>query len=408
MARTTRPLTNTEVKQAKPREKEYNLADGNGLALRVKPNGARLWIFNYYRPFTKKRANISFGSFPEVTLAQARKEREIARGLLSQDIDPKEKRDELTQKNRAALNNTLHAVATKWIDIKQSQVTPDYAKDIWASFERHLFPSLGKVPLEKLSAPKVIDILNKIAAKGNYETIKRLCQRLNEVMVYAVNSGLIEQNNLAGIKNAFQAPNKTNMPTIKPEQLPELVERVKSAGMKITTRSLIFWQLHTMTRPAEASGTCWDEIDFTKQLWTIPAERTKKRRAHQIPLSPEALALLETMRPISGHRDYVFPSDKNPRASIHRQTANMALKRMGYGGILVAHGFRALASTTLNENGFDPDVIEAALAHVDSNEVRRAYNRAEYLERRRVMMCWWSSKVNGAQYLQKNTFMRIK
>jgi integrase len=151
-----------------------------------------------------------------------------------------------------------------------------------------------------------------------------------------------------------------------------------------------------MVRPAEAAGARWDEIDANKALWEIPAERMKKSRAHTIPLSPQALNLLDILKPLSGHREFLFPADRNPWKPANSQTANMALKRMGFGGRLVSHGLRALASTTLNEQGFDPDVIEKALAHVDQNAIRAAYNRAEYLERRRVMMCWWSDHIEQA------------
>ena len=148
-----------------------------------------------------------------------------------------------------------------------------------------------------------------------------------------------------------------------------------------------------MTRPAEAAGARWDEINFEEKLWVIPAERMKKRRAHSIPLTPQTLALLEELKPISGHREYLFPADRDPRTHINNQTANMALKRMGFKDKLVSHGLRALASTTLNENGFNYDLIEAALAHVDKNEVRAAYNRAEYIKRRIPMMAWWSAHI---------------
>jgi len=396
MARTTKRLTNTEVKQAKPKEKEYNLADGDGLALRVKPNGSKLWLFNYYRPYTKKRANISFGTYPDLSLAEARKRRDKARELLAQDIDPKEKRDEQAAANKLAHGNTLEVVATQWFEVKQTRVTPNYAEGIWRSLKLHIFPSMGKLPIHKIKATKAIEALKPIAASGRLETVKRLSQRLNEIMVYAVNSGLIDANPLAGIGKAFQAPPKKHMPTLKPAQLPELMRSLTTASIRLTTHCLIEWQLHTMSRPSEAAGTRWEEIDLKEKLWLIPAERMKKDRPHAVPLSPQAMALLEVMKPISGHREFVFPADRTPKKSINEQTANMALKRMGYGGQLVAHGLRALASTTLNEEGFDPDIIEAALAHVDANEVRRAYNRADYLERRRVMMCWWSEHIEQA------------
>jgi len=379
MANSTTPLTNTEVKQAKPKTKEYNLADGGGLALRIKPNGSKYWVFNYSRPYTKKRANIGFGTFPDTTLAEARSKRQTARTLLAQDIDPKEHRDQQTQQQRQALDDTFEHIAKQWFEIKKSTVTPNYADDIWRSLKLHLFPTLGKLPLHKLSAPKAIDALKPIAAKGSLETVKRLSQRLNEVMLYAVNTGQLAANPLTGIGKAFQAPQKRNMPTLSPEQLPELMRTLTTASIKHTTRCLIEWQLHTMARPSEAAGTRWDEIDEAAAQWNIPAERMKKGRAHSIPLSPQAMALLDVMRPISGHREHLFPADRNPSNHANGQTANMALKRMGFGGKLVAHGLRALASTTLNEQGFDGDIIEAALAHVDSNEVRRAYRRISVL-----------------------------
>lgn len=396
MARTTHPLTNTEVKQARAKDKEYSLADGGGLALRVKPNGSKLWIFNYSRPHTKKRANISFGLYPSLSLADARKKRDSARELLAKDTDPKEQRDSEKSQNQEAHSNTLEYVAADWFEVKQTEVTPNYAEDIWRSLHLHVFPTLGKLPIHKVTAPKTIEAIKPIAAKGNLETIKRLCQRLNEVMTYAVNTGLLEANPLSGIRRAFQSPVKRHMPALKPSELPELMNTVREASIKRITRKLIEWQLHTISRPSEAAGTRWDEIDFDSAQWIIPAERMKKGRPHTIPLTQQALDILEAMRPISGHREYVFTGDRNYTQPINEQTANMALKRMGFGGRTVAHGLRALASTTLNEQGFDPDVIEAALAHVDANEVRRAYNRAEYLERRRVMMVWWSDRITTA------------
>jgi len=186
------------------------------------------------------------------------------------------------------------------------------------------------------------------------------------------------------------------MPALKPEQLPELMQALNRANIKLVTRCLIEWQLHTMCRPAEAAGARWAEINMEKDQWEIPAERMKKNKAHIVPLSKQAMNLLEVIRPLSGNREFIFPADKNPRQSANSQTANMALKRAGFKGRLVAHGMRALASTTLNEQGFDADVIEAALAHTDKNTIRATYNRADYLKRRRAMMQWWSDHIEQA------------
>ncbi|MGR5412861.1 integrase domain-containing protein [Vibrio astriarenae] len=396
MARITKPLTNTEVKQSKSKDKVYNLSDGEGLALRIKPNGSKLWLFDYYRPYTKKRTCISFGSYPELSLAEARKKKVEARALLAQKIDPKTYREETERAISDKLNTTLIQVAKDWFALKSNEVTPSYAEDIWRSLELHVFPAIGDMPIDAIKATHAIETMKPLAAKGSLETIKRVAQRLNEIMVFAVNTGLIQANLLTGIKAAFKAPTKKHMPTLKPEELPELMKALNLASIKRTTRCLIEWQLHTITRPSEAAGARWDEIDIESKLWNIPAERMKKRKPHSIPLSPQAISLLDLMRPISGSREFIFSSDRDPKKHLNEQTANMALKRMGFAGKLVSHGLRALASTTLNEQGFDGDIIESALAHVDSNEVRRAYNRADYIARRRVLMCWWSEHIEQA------------
>lgn len=394
----TNPLTNTEVKQAKPREKVYKLSDGKGLQLRVKPNGNKSWLLDYVKPHTGKRSSIGFGGYPEVSLADARKLRDSARQGLAKGIDPKEHKDEIKRVQQEKYANTFFHVATNWFEIKKTEIKPDTAKDLWRSLEIHLFPALSKYPISKITAPIVIDELKPIAAKGTLETVKRLSQRLNEIMTYAVNTGLIHANPLTGIRSAFKKPTKQNMPTLTPDQLPEFLNTLSYASIKLVTRCLIEWQLHTMVRPSEAAGAKWSEIDLENKLWVIPAERMKKAREHTVPLTEQSLEILQRLQPISGHREYVFPADRDPKRHANESTANAAIKRMGYHNRLVAHGMRALASTTLNEQGFDGDVIEAALAHVDKNEVRRAYNRAEYLERRQKLMYWWSEHIENAQH----------
>jgi integrase len=180
-------------------------------------------------------------------------------------------------------------------------------------------------------------------------------------------------------------------------------------GHQFTTQqnTFLLWQLHTMVRPSEAAGTAWSEIDLEKRLWTIPASRMKKKREHTVPLTDQMIEILTAMEPISCRCDYVFPSDRKPLESTNAQTANMALKRMGYEGQLVSHGLRALASTCLNEKGFEPDIIETALAHVDSNSVRAAYNRADYIDRRRSMMDWWSKRISQSN-LEMPTLQKHK
>ena len=396
MPRQVTPLTNIQIKNAAIREKEYQLTDLNGLRLRIRPNGAKTWIFQYTHPHSKKRCNMGLGNYPNVTLQNARISAQELKELVLKNIDPLTYREQQLLQHQAEHEHTLFHVAEKWFELKQHEVTPDYAEDIWRSFKLHIFDSLGKTPVTQITAPVVIKCLRPIEAKGSLETVKRLTQRLNEVMNYAVNYGLVNANPLVGIKEVFKRPKKENMPALTPDELPELLQVLSSASIKRTTRSLIEWQLHTMTRPAEAAATRWEEIDFEEKVWIIPAERMKKRKEHRIPLTKQMLLILESIRPISAHREYVFPADRDPKTHTNSQTANMALKRMGFENRLVSHGLRSIASTVLNEQGFDRDLVEAALAHVDANQVRSAYNRTDYLERRREMMQWWSDYIEKA------------
>ncbi|AIU88106.1 integrase domain-containing protein [Pectobacterium odoriferum] len=398
MARQTRPLTNTEVKAAKADDKPVVLYDGDGLELLIKPtSNAKLWRFRYYKPTTKKRAMMAFGAYPTVSLADARRMRDETRQLLANGIDPLANRENERLRDEMTKGNTFQKVSADWYEVKKSQpLAENTIKDIWRSLEKYVFPFIGTLPITQLTARHFITALEPIQASGKLETVKRVSQRINEVMDYAVNSGLIPANPAAKIRKAFQTPVKTHMPTIRPEALPGLMKTLSVASIELQTRLLIEWQLLTVTRPAEAAETRWCEINLAENTWTIPAGRMKMRREHVIPLPPQALAILDAMKPISGHREYLFPSSKDPKQPMNSQTANAALRRMGYKGVLVSHGLRAIFSTAANEEGFPPDVIEAALAHVDTNEVRRAYNRSTYLEQRKILMCWWGEFVESA------------
>lgn len=397
MAIQAKPLTNTEVKAAKAIDKELSLHDGGGLLLFVKPSGTKTWRFRYYHPQTKKRTTLTFGSYPAISLADARQRREAAKALLEKSIDPQFHQQQRREQEQAINLNTFAKVAADWYEVKKSQqLAENTIKDIWRSLEKYVFPFIGCLPITQLTARQFITALEPIQASGKLETVKRVSQRINEVMDYAVNSGLIPANPAAKIRKAFQTPVKTHMPTIRPEALPGLMKTLSVASIELQTRLLIEWQLLTVSRPAEAAETRWSEISLTENTWTIPAGRMKMRREHVIPLPPQASAILDAMKPISGHREYLFPSSKDPKQPMNSQTANAALRRMGYKGVLVSHGLRAIFSTAANEEGFPPDVIEAALAHVDTNEVRRAYNRSTYIEQRKVLMCWWGEFVESA------------
>ncbi|MCD4632095.1 integrase [Proteus mirabilis] len=396
MARQTKPLSAKEIDAAKPKQSDYVLYDGDGLELLVKSNGSKLWSFRYIRPLTKKRAKKSLGSYPAVSLADARSYRLEARTLLAKQIDPQDHHKEQVRNSLEAKTNTFQLVAERWWEVKKSTVTEDYGNDIWRSLERDVFPTIGDISVTDIKAHILVQAIQPVQARGALETVRRLCQRINEVMIYAQNTGLIDAVPSINIGKAFEKPKKKNMPSIPPDQLPKLMQTMRTANIILPTRCLFMWQLLTISRPAEAAEARWDEINFETKEWKIPAARMKINREHTVPLSDAALAILELMKPLSGNREFIFPSRIKPTQPMNSQTVNAALKRAGFGGILVSHGLRSIASTALNEQGFPPDVIEATLAHVDKNEVRRAYNRSDYLEQRRLMMQWWADFIEEA------------
>ncbi|HAS6725205.1 TPA: tyrosine-type recombinase/integrase [Vibrio parahaemolyticus] len=396
MGRRVVPLTDKKVKSLKPAGKETIASDGKGLQLRIMPNGTKSWRFVYKSPATGKRSNMTLGKYPELSIANARKLAEGHRELVALDIDPKHHKKEEKEKTEAIHQHTLFNVSQQWMEQKKSVVTEDYAKDIWRSFELHVFPSLSSEPISMITAQSVIKTLKVVEAKGSLETVKRLSQRLNEVMIYAMYTGLIEANPISNILAAFKKPQKQHMKALEPQELPEFMSTLAEASIKRSTRCLIKFQLHTMTRPNEAAGAKWSEFDLDNRVWTIPAERMKKRKEHRVPLTEEVIHLLSIMDSMKVNSEYVFPSIKDPKKPMHSQTANMAIKRMGFDGRLVSHGLRSIASSTLNEAGHDYILIEASLAHLIGSNTHRAYSRTDYLERRRELMEWWSKHIVNA------------
>ena len=397
MTRTTTPLNDTEIKRAKPKEKEYTLTDGGGLLLRVTPKGGKSWFFNYRHPYTDKRNKISFGMYPTVSLKAARNKREAAKVLLSQNIDPKLHRDNEKRARAAEHSITLLNVYEQWLNVWRQGKDETTVKKAIRHMELYALPKLGGYPLKEITAPLVIDMLRPLEKQNKSETLSRVRIKLNQVMNFAVNTGVVEHNPLTKISAAFSTSKVEHQPALHPKELPELLQAIKLASLYTPTRYLILWSLHTLLRPAELAGTRWDEIDFKQRLWNIPAHRMKgKKRDHTVPLSNQALDILENMRQVSGHLNHVFPSQLGQGKHANSQTVNRALVRMGYKGRQTAHGFRSIGSTALNENQFSPDVIEAALAHIDKNAVRRAYNRSDYLQQRRAMMAWWSEYIEQA------------
>ncbi|MIE72431.1 DUF4102 domain-containing protein [Salmonella enterica subsp. diarizonae] len=392
---THRLLSAVTVEKAKPADKDYHLPDGQGLTLSVRTTGKKIWRFRYQRPGSTARTNITLGHYPGMTLAKARTLHDEYLTLLARGIDPgKQVKDAEIQKQQAT-DRLFINVATKWFAIKRtSGISAVHADDIWRSLEKNVFPVIGQMPVTALKAHVLIAALESVRARGALETLRRLTQRINEVMVFAVNSGLMEANTASTIGKVFEKPKKQHMATIRPERLPELMQRLERTNLTLMTRLLMKWQLLTLVRPGEASGARWCEIDMDNALWIIPAARMKKRREHRVPLSPQAVAVLEQLKPLSQHSPFLFPGRVRNDQSMSSETVNKALRRMGYTGELVSHGLRALGSTAMNEAGFPPDVIEAVLAHADTNQTRAAYNRSTYLTQRVEVMNWWGQQIS--------------
>ena len=397
MARTITPLNNTKIDKAKPQQKEFTLSDGKGLYLLIKPNGAKLWRFNYYKPFTqpKKRALIGVGKYPDISLQQARAIRDEYLSLLAQNIDPATYRQQQEQTKKDELNNTYESVAWAWFEYRKTKknFSADYQKDVESLIRRNLLPHFGHLPISQITAPLALKAFKQYQDEGKLEKLKRSIQKHNEIMTYALHREIIQSNPTANISKEFDSPTVEHFKTIKPEDLSEFIYTLNHAQIQLQTRYLILWQLLTMTRPNEAATARYEDIDEKAKIWTIYIQKgikeDDKGRVHKITLSRQALALLREIKKLSGGKTYLFPSMKNPQSHVNTQTANSAIKRMGYKGKLVAHGLRAIASTYLNEKGYDSELIEVALSHMKSDRIKAAYDRGERLEQRFKLLQVW-------------------
>ena len=397
MARTITPLNNTKIDKAKPQQKEFTLSDGKGLYLLIKPNGAKLWRFNYYKPFTqpKKRALIGVGKYPDISLQQARAIRDEYLSLLAQNIDPATYRRQQEQTKKDELNNTYESVAWAWFEYRKTKknFSADYQKDVESLIRRNLLPHFGHLPISQITAPLALKAFKQYQDEGKLEKLKRSIQKHNEIMTYALHREIIQSNPTANISKEFDSPTVEHFKTINPEDLSEFIYTLNHAQIQLQTRYLILWQLLNMTRPNEAATARYEDIDEKAKIWAIYIQKgikeDDKGRVHKITLSRQALALLREIKKLSGGKTYLFPSMKNPQSHVNTQTANSAIKRMGYKGKLVAHGLRAIASTYLNEKGYDSELIEVALSHMKSDRIKAAYDRGERLEQRFKLLQVW-------------------
>ena len=394
MARKIVGLTNTQVERAKYDLNGKNeLNDGNGLYLQLYPTGSKVWRFRYDHPISKKRTKTTIGNYPEISIAQARQQREEWRALLAQEIDPQTHKARIAREKELAEANTFLAVAEKWRAKKQGEIAEKTLAKYWSSLRLHIFPFIGMYPINEIVPTLALIPLQRVEQRNNIDMANRLAGYINEILNFAVNGGLIPFNPCLRMNKTLKQHKKENNPRIKSEEIPEFMQDLAEAKIEPQTRALIQFQLLTMVRPGEATGAQWSEIDLRKRLWTIPAERMKAREAHIIPLSEQVIRLLEKLYPITGRFAYVFPKHGNNHAPMNSSSANMAIKRMGYAGKQTAHGLRGLARTYLAEQNTNHEHAEACLAHKTGGNVSLAYNHATYLEQRKVIMQKWADYV---------------
>lgn len=386
------PLSDIQVRNLKPRERAYKVSDFEGLFVLVKPNGSKLWQFKY-RMDGKERL-LSIGVYPEVSLAQARKAKEGARSNIAMGQDPSEAKQEEKRLRLEAKGQTFEKIGEAFL-AKQRKEGKSAAT--LSKTEYHLKLAnrdFGRKPVTEITAPMILKALRKVEAKGNYETAHRLRARIGSIFRYAVASGVAETDPTYALRDALIRPTRVHRAAIiDPTALGRLIVEIDGFDGQATTRIGLKLLAILAQRPGELRNAKWDEFDFEEKVWSIPAVKMKMRRDHCVPLPEQALVLLEQLQAMNNKGDYLFPSIRTWTRPMSENTLNAALRRMGYSGDeMTAHGFRASFSTLANESGlWNPDAIERALAHVEKNEVRRAYARGEHWEERVRLADWWAA-----------------
>jgi len=375
-------LTDAHVRKIKPLEKKKRYADEKGLYLEVTPSGGRFWRLKYR--FNGRESTLTIGSYPEVSLAQARRTRDGARVQLYKNIDPNAaKNDRLQQTDENKLFKTLKAV------IKENT----YLRDL-SVFEKDIFPVLGDVPIDQIKGKDVVACAKKIEARGAQEMAKRSIPLVGRIFRFAIRKGLIENDPTPHLQEALKPRKVKHMARLDISEFPPFLERMDRYHGNPVIKTALQLMTLTFVRTAELRMMEWDEIDFDNKLWRIPAEKMKMALPHIVPLSRQAIELLESLLQHTGRKQYVFYNYSTAKP-ISSNALLCAIRTMGYNGKMTGHGFRGLASTTLHEQGYKHDAIEIQLAHRVGNAVSQAYNHAQHLEYRTKMMQDWSDYIDS-------------
>ncbi len=390
------PLTDVGIRNLKPSDRLVKLSDGHGLQLWMTPAGGKLWRFAFR--VDGKQKLLALGHYPEFSLQEAREKARAAKRQLADGNDPAEQKRlaKLTKANERA--NTFAVVAAELLDKKrrEGKASATIGKREWLYGMANA--DLGDRPVASITAPEVLAVLRKLEAKGLLETAHRMRSAVGEVFRFAIATGRATSDPTYPLRGALTTRKPIHRAAITDaKELGALMRAIEGfEGQPATTAALKLMAM-LFPRPGELRMALWSEFDMGAGVWTIPASRTKLRREHRIPLPRQALAVLETLKPYTGHSAFVLPHVSNPRRCMSENTLNGALRRLGYAkDQMTAHGFRAAASTLLNESGkFSPDAIERALAHQEENEVRRAYARGAFWQERVAMMQWWADHLDA-------------
>lgn len=388
------PLTDNKIKNTlKPKEANYKVGDGAGLYLLVKPNGSKYW--RYDCSINGKRKTVSYGCYPEVSIKEAREAHAEARKLVKQGIDPV--RERRKQKQRAMqASNTLEGMARAWHKAQLDRWSPKHANRVISALEKRVFPYIGALPIAEVEAPDILDVLRRMEAEGLGDSTRRLKQHLGLIFTFAIAEGRLSFNPVNGLEHALKpTPEVQHRRYLKPSQLGHFMRHLDQYEGDIQTRLAIELIIYTFVRSGELRQAEWSEFDFDKALWTIPAEHMKMKDPHLVPLSKQAIAVLEQLKELNGDKRLILPSISRANKPISEGTMLGAIRRMGFHSDTTIHGFRSTASTALNEAGFDSDVIERQLSHMERNKIRAAYNHAQYIDKRTTMMQWWADKVDS-------------
>ncbi len=383
-------LTDTEIKRAKATEKAYSMGDGGGLYLWVKPTGGKLWRWSYR--FEGKEKLMSFGNYPDVSLALARDRHAEARKLLAAGIDPMAQRKIEKRVQRVSSENSFQSVYARWLEYWQDGKSPRHVDSVQRRMAADILPRLGTRPIAKIEAPELVAMANAIQDRGARDIAKRALETVGQVFRYGIAHGFATRNPATEIRpsDILKSIPKTNYARIDAKELPTLLRRIEVYQGKQVTRLAMKLIAMTLVRTTELIETKWTEFDLENARWDIPAERMKMRTPHIVPLARQALEVLEMLRELSGKVEWLFPGDFNAAQPMSNNTILKALERMGYKGRMTGHGFRGLASTILHEQGYPHDHIQLQLAHAPRNAVSAAYNHALYLEPRAKMMQDWA------------------